>query len=300
MYNKELLKKAESGNPGAMRDLAMAYLKGDGVTPNPIEAMTWIEKAAKLGDAEAQAAIADILKGNGDYKSAFEWEEKAANQGRLVSQYNLSIYYREGKGTAKNLENEFYWLQKAAQGGHTNAKHDLALCYAEGTGTTKDYTQAVKWWEQASKEGNAEGKASLGSCYYYALGVTEDKEKGLQLWKEAAAQGSATAKNILSNISVPLSTKRRKTSGDSFIKTIFFIIARNFNFSYGFIGTLSNILLGLSIIIGIISVIGGISDSEFGMMILVIIIVVLPLYFISKFLNKFKNWLEREQSNSKY
>lgn len=197
MYSNELLKKAESGNTEAMLELAKTYLTGDGVSPNPSEAMNWIEKAATLGDAEAQAGMADILKGNGDFKSAFEWEEKAANQGRLVSQYNLAIYYGEGKGTVKNLEKEFYWLQKAAQGGHTNAKHNLALCYAEGKGTTKDYTQAVNWWEQASKEGNAEGKASLGSCYYFGLGVTEDKENGRRLWKEAEAQGSVTAKNLL-------------------------------------------------------------------------------------------------------
>ena len=199
MFSQELVKKARSGDANAMRELAMALVKGDGITQDVGQALSWIEKAAELGNAAAQSDMAELCRNDEDFESAFNWEQKAAKQGLPGAQYNLAIHYREGMGAPFDPKQQFYWFHQAAKNGHTGAKHDLALCYAKGNGTTQDYEQAAYWWEQASDEDHAESKASLGSCYYFGLGVPEDKGKGFQLWKEAAAQGSGTAKNLLNN-----------------------------------------------------------------------------------------------------
>ncbi|KAK1733470.1 hypothetical protein QTG54_015885 [Skeletonema marinoi] len=61
----------------------------------------------------------------GDYDSAFEYMNKAAEFGDAGGHYELSIIYREGKGVEKDVKKEVYHLEQAAIGGHPTARNNL-------------------------------------------------------------------------------------------------------------------------------------------------------------------------------
>ena len=195
MFSQELLEQAESGDTDAMRELSAAYLFAEGVSPNIREARKWIEKAAELGNVEAQAELADILRTQNYLKEAFDWEYKAAMQGRIKSHYNLAVHYRDGMGTYVDFREQFYWFQKAAvQGRHAVAMHELGRCYLNGAGTLRDDKHAFYWFQKAVISGDVGAKVSLGTCYYIGRGVTADKEKAIYLWQEALQQGDEKTK----------------------------------------------------------------------------------------------------------
>lgn len=47
-----------------------------------------------------------------DYKQAYSWFLKAAEQGFDKAQQNLGIMYKKGMGIEKNLEKATYWFSK--------------------------------------------------------------------------------------------------------------------------------------------------------------------------------------------
>ena len=193
-----LLDKAESGDTAAMRTLAMTYFKGDGVDPDVEEAERWLERAAKLGDAESQSTMAGMLRtGNRDVNRAFYWEQKAAEQGFSLAQHNLAVCFQNGIGTSVNPERMFYWYQKAAENGYTESKRILARCYVRGDGIPQDLEKAVYWLQQASDEGDAEAKKMLGAAYIEGMGCSVDNIRGLSLLREAASLGNENAKELL-------------------------------------------------------------------------------------------------------
>ena len=52
-----------------------------------------------------------------DYKKAFEWWEKAAEQGHADAQYNLGVMYELGHGVDQSDSRAMQWYAKAdAQG----------------------------------------------------------------------------------------------------------------------------------------------------------------------------------------
>lgn len=53
---------------------------------------------------------------------AFEWYNKAAENGDTYGQYRVGKYYYEGSGIRKDIVKAIYWLNKAKEGGHTDSK----------------------------------------------------------------------------------------------------------------------------------------------------------------------------------
>ena len=113
----EVQRLANQGDTEAMRRLAMAYMQGDGVSKDLDKAFECIMKAAELGNVEAMAEMADIYRSIEKFEKAFYWDEKAANQGRAMSMYNLSVHYRDGLGVPKNSEKHHYWYAQGKQNG---------------------------------------------------------------------------------------------------------------------------------------------------------------------------------------
>jgi len=191
--------RAESGDAEAMLQLAHKILEKKDSSPEERfdEAVVWLEKAAKLGNAEAQNEMADVSRAKEDWKNALSWDFKAARQDWPKSQYNLGVCFRDGIGTPVNLEKAFYWYRKAARNGVTEAKLSVAICCLHGHGTEQDFPQAIHWLQQASDDGNAEAKMRLGVAYIQGVGCPVDTQKGLSLLHQAAALGNPKAKELL-------------------------------------------------------------------------------------------------------
>jgi len=92
----KILKKAESGDPVFQYKAALSYM---------FDKRSSEEKKEK----------------NPDYKSAFFWLMKSAQEGHLESQYLLSMLYELGKGTKKDYKKALYWYKKAVENEKENA-----------------------------------------------------------------------------------------------------------------------------------------------------------------------------------
>ncbi len=76
---------------------------------------------AEAGDAEAQAALADLyITGLGtpeDAAEALRWYRRAAEQGEPVAQQNLGDFYQRGIGVERDPVSAYVWLSLAAEQG---------------------------------------------------------------------------------------------------------------------------------------------------------------------------------------
>jgi TPR repeat protein len=132
-----------------------------------------------------------------DYKQAADWFRVAAEQGDVKGQYNLGLFYNEGKGVPQDYNQAAEWFHKAAEQGLAQAQHSLGQMYQQGQGVPKDPAQAVVWFGKAAEQGYASAQTSLGLAYRDGLGVKKDPAQA-KLWLgKAAAQGDADAQAAL-------------------------------------------------------------------------------------------------------
>ena len=61
-----------------------------------------------------------------DYKKAFEWFFKSAEQGNSFGQYNLGVMYQNGCGVEKDLKKAIEWYFKSAEQGNFYGQYILA------------------------------------------------------------------------------------------------------------------------------------------------------------------------------
>jgi hypothetical protein len=107
-----------------------------------------VDQAAKLGDAFAQALMADRTFGEVDVES-FRWAEKSAAQGERDGFYLLGRYYRDGIGCQKGMERAKENYLFAAELGRVNAM----VCW--GVMHDKYDPQQLVWLGRAASSGES-------------------------------------------------------------------------------------------------------------------------------------------------
>lgn len=231
---RELMACAENGDAECQSALAQCYYLGEpharGVAKDITLAMSWYEKAAEGGDAEAQSVYGLMLQTgwNGvgrDAKRAFRLFAKAAAQGHARSQYRLGECYAKGLGVAVDGKKAERWLLKAAQGEFL-AYSSLDELYREGTGVRRDLAKADYWKRRYDDEpmecgpvdsdappagqnlscykkalqGSAAARKSMGDAYYFGDGVPENTARARYWYRLAAWQGYTDAQLALGNL----------------------------------------------------------------------------------------------------
>ena len=188
--------KAEKGSAADEYQLAQHYLKGEGVTANATLAFQWYQKAANQGymDAEYQLGMryAQAEGTARDYAASIPWFKKAADQGSADAEYNLGLLYNNGLGVKADLAEAAVWYQRAGEKGQVLAQNALGmLCFY----LRKDYAEAMKWFQKAADQGNANAANSLGVLYNQGIGIKADPDAAQKWFKKAAELGLAEAQN---------------------------------------------------------------------------------------------------------
>ena len=147
---------------------------------------------AEQGDPEAQYNIALLyMKGNGVEQSdriALSWFTRAGEQGMADAQYNAGVLFYSGKGVYPDHKSAMEWWKLSADQGHPNAQNNLAIMHAFAYGTKKDPDKAIALWTLAAKQGHPDAMHSLISAYSGAMpGFEKDMNKA-EYWlnKKAA------------------------------------------------------------------------------------------------------------------
>ena len=132
-------KAAKQGHVEAKIRLAFAYENGIGAKENKAHAMSIYLPLAVEGDTYAQTAVCQIYKDKAfparDYKEAFYWCSKAAEQGFPTAVYQLSTFYFFGYGKKANFHKGAELLLRAQALNSSIAVRFIerlkAYCFAE-------------------------------------------------------------------------------------------------------------------------------------------------------------------------
>jgi localization factor PodJL len=153
---------ADAGDARAQAQLALAYLRGQGVPSDPVTALRWSIVAAQAGQPVAQYLLGALYQQGGpvpaDPQRAFIWFAAAAAKGNLKAMHNLGIAYAQGLGTMKDDAKAVAWFTRAAERGYVDSAFDLAVLYERGEGVPQDLEQALKWYGIAGLAGDAPSK----------------------------------------------------------------------------------------------------------------------------------------------
>jgi hypothetical protein len=116
-----------------------------------------------------------------------------AEQGDAEAQFQLSIFYQNGRELAQDLTQCREWLRKAAAQGHVKAMFNLGVTYGDGLGVPVNDAEAFKWYQAAANEGDPRAYFNLGSFYIDGRGTAVDGAKANAHWFEAALRGMSLA-----------------------------------------------------------------------------------------------------------
>lgn len=111
-------------------------------------------QGAKLGDANAQEAVADSYwHGEGvevDWKKSFEWNLRGAKNGNSRSLMHVKFAYANGLTGAveANDEQVVYWIKKSVENGDNKDLYCLASRYELGVGVKKDMKKAIELYSK--------------------------------------------------------------------------------------------------------------------------------------------------------
>ena len=155
---RALTERAEKGDAGAQAELALAYLRGDGVVSNSAAAAGWAGLAANKGQPLGQFILATLYNSGikPDPRTGFRWMSAAALNGNVKAMHNVAVAFVSGSGIEKNPGEAANWFSKAASMGYRDSAFDLAVLYERGEGVPQSTQRALYWYDKAAAVGDKE------------------------------------------------------------------------------------------------------------------------------------------------
>jgi hypothetical protein len=95
------LRAAKDGDPGAQHNLGYFYDVGIGVQKNREQALRWYGKAFQQGSRVAASNIATIFRDENKTKKALSWFERAVRLGDADANLEIAKIYLRGPGDPK-------------------------------------------------------------------------------------------------------------------------------------------------------------------------------------------------------
>lgn len=184
-------KLAELDNPTGQFNLAIQYLKGEGVEQSFEQALYWMQKAEENGDDDAPAHVEKYSKIIDLQKKADDGDVSAMSE--LAGEF-MSLGLSLGEDFEDDLFEKCLALAKKAEGaGDPGAMWILALAYDHGRGVQTDKKRAIEYYQKGAELNHSGCQNSLGIAYIQGENVPENKTKGFALCLKSAEQGYAPA-----------------------------------------------------------------------------------------------------------
>lgn len=190
-------KAAKNGNAHAQAYLGASYAAGLGVEQSDEQAAYWYSKASKSINANYNIAKMYANRQEDDEKAA-QYYHKAAKERHVGAQMALVEIYSEGRGVKKDLKQALHWAHEAAKRGHLEAQFMLGDIYTEGTEEDdvkieKNEKKALHWYCKAAEQGHADAQRLVGIMYKNGQGARLDLEEAYAWLSVAAASGDHDA-----------------------------------------------------------------------------------------------------------
>lgn len=196
---KLLKASAEAGCAQAAYRIGYMYDSGqDFSTPDLDRAVQWYQRAADLGDAEAQYQMAGILsmKDSKYYNASrsVKYLTAAADQGQKEASHQLGLMYAYGSnGVRRNVAKAKKYLLASCEAGYDQAMVDYANMCFEGQVLPRDFEASAKWFTEAAKHFNGLAEYALGCMYGNGYYFEQDNKEAARWFEEAAEGGEPNA-----------------------------------------------------------------------------------------------------------
>lgn len=192
---------AQYGDVQAVNNLGWLTLNGFGVERNTEKATEFFLRAAKKRNSTAMVNLGNLyesgtLGGQPDYKQAYFWYKKAADEGDPVGLFNYANCFHHGWGVRKNRKKAFSIFEMlAVEWDETEPDicFYMGLYYQEGYAVARDYTAALGWYEMGAYQDDMRCFNQLGVMYAKGLGVPKDIVKAMEYYQKAAELGDTLA-----------------------------------------------------------------------------------------------------------
>ena len=190
-----LVLEAESHDDKMQYRLGRMLYTGTGTEKDEKKAEVFWQKAAKLGNANAQYALARhwLKNRTGDLEQAVKWIQKAAEGENTTAVYTLGKLYLKGDVVAQDIKAAMELFDQAAVKGHDYAAYRLGCLYLSGKMTEKNVEAAVAWLETAAEANNPLALYRLGKLFLMGEDVPKDVQRTIHFFKRAAESGSEYA-----------------------------------------------------------------------------------------------------------
>ena len=142
---KKLKPLAEKGHARAQNKLGVMYVNGQGVSQDYKEAFKWLLKSAEQKNLAAQRLIR---------ASYHKLHKEVAEQGDSYAQRFLGDSYYLGLGVTQDYAEAAKWYKKTAEQGDSVSQIILGAMYEKGKGISKDFVEAYKWFSISGETGN--------------------------------------------------------------------------------------------------------------------------------------------------
>lgn len=199
---------------GLFRKGQSAMVGTDIKGPDYEAAAGYYECAARNGSAEAAYALAALYRDaqfvekddETTHAKSFFWMNEAAVGGWPQAQYELAVFYYEGKGVAADLAQALVWLEAAAENNNVLAQRFLGALYlngvsADGKMTVKpDVKKGASWYLRAAYNDDGPSQAVMGALYMTGKGIEKDGVQAIKWNSLAAKKGQAGAQKRLNTL----------------------------------------------------------------------------------------------------
>jgi TPR repeat protein len=190
----KLIEKGQTGDLPSQVLLWLAYFGGHGVPKDLQKGLPWLRKAAEQGSLESQFELSTVYEfGSGgvpvDHAESFKWALQAAKRGHMVAQHNVGGDYLQGQGVSKDLERARYWYTRAAEQGFAHSEWMLGRIYVEGIGVAPNREEALKWLSKSLAQGHSPTMTTLAEMFTDPNGIPQQPQLVFDLHRAAAQRG---------------------------------------------------------------------------------------------------------------
>jgi TPR repeat protein len=189
---------ADAGDRQATFELGVTLLTGaPGVPKDRAAAKALLEKAAAQGHAGALYNLGVMaIEGEGsgpDFAKAADLFRRSAEAGNDDGSYSYGVLLRDGRGVPLDIAAAAHWLKRAAEGGIIAGQVEYGIMLFNGVGVPKDEAGAARLFLKAAAKNNPIAQNRLAHLYATGRGVPKDPVQAAAWNRFAKAAGITDA-----------------------------------------------------------------------------------------------------------
>lgn len=155
-----------------------------------------IYKSALAGNAQAQYELGQHLLLIDAKPAAYLWLKRAANQGVVAAQVEMSQFFLKRYQDVKDQEKAMYWAELAAMNGSQDGMYLLGQIFLDQS----QYSLAVDWFNKSAEAGNISAMYQLAQIYRLCECSLADDALAAHWFNQAARNGHAPAMMAIATI----------------------------------------------------------------------------------------------------